>query len=44
MDAISSGDEDDDEHMSTDMLEDVRDSSQSHKNIIGREAGYKINV
>ena len=42
MDAISSGNESDAEPISTDMLEDIRDGSQSHPRINGREARYKI--
>ena len=33
MDAMDSGDESDDEPMSTDILEDIRDGSQSHPSI-----------
>ena len=40
MDAISSGDESDSEAMSTDILEDICDGSQSHPSINGREAHY----
>ena len=40
--ALSYGDESDDEAMSTDMLEDIRDGSQSHPNVNMREARYKI--
>ena len=36
------GDESDDENMSTKMLEDIRDGSQSHPNVNRREARYKI--
>ena len=42
MDAISSGNEYDAEPMSTDMLEDIPDGSQSHPRINGREARYRI--
>ena len=42
MDAIYSGDGSDNEPMSTDMLEDIRDGSQSHPIINRREAHYKI--
>ena len=42
MDAVSSGDEPDAEPMSTDMLEDIHDSSQSHTSINRRESRYKI--
>ena len=34
--------ESDDDHMSTDMLEYIRDGSQSHPNVNSREARYKI--
>ena len=42
MDAMDSGDESDDEVMSTEMLEDIRDGSQTHANVNMREARYKI--
>ena len=42
MDAINSGDESDHDLISTDMLEDIRDGSQTHPNINKREARYKI--
>ena len=42
MDAMSSGDESDDEAMSTYMFEDIRDGSQSHMSVNRREACYKI--
>ena len=42
IDAMDSGDESDDEHMSTEMLEDIRDVSQSHPSVNRREACYKI--
>ena len=42
MDAIDSGDESDDEPMSTDMLEDIPVRSYSHPNINRREVRYKI--
>ena len=42
MDEMSSGDEYDAETMSTDMLEDICDISQSHPSINRREARYKI--
>ena len=42
MDVMSSGDEYDDEPMSTDMLEDICDRSQSCPIINRREAQYKI--
>ena len=42
MDAINSGDESDHDLISTEMLEDIRDGSQTHPNINRREARYKI--
>ena len=42
MDAMSSGNESDAEHMSMDMSEDIRDGSQYHPNINRREARYNI--
>ena len=42
MDAISSVNESDDEPMSTDMLEDIRDGGQSHPSINRREERYMI--
>ena len=42
MDATSSGDEFDDEPMSTYMLEDIRYGSQYHPIVNRREARYKI--
>ena len=42
MDTMDSGDESDDEHMSTEILEDIRDRSQSHPNVNQRVARYKI--
>ena len=42
MDVMSSGDEYDNEPMSTDMLEDISDGSQSHLIINSREARYRI--
>ena len=41
MDVMYSGDESDDEHMSTEMLEDIHDGSQSHLNVNRRETHYK---
>ena len=38
MDAMDSGDESDHYLISTDMLEDIRDGSQSHPNVNKREA------
>ena len=42
MDAMDSGDGSDHDIISTDMLEDIRDGSQSHPNNNQREARYKI--
>ena len=42
MDVMDSGDESDDEPMSTEMLEDINDGSQSHPNVNRKEARYKI--
>ena len=42
MDAMSSGYESDAEPMSMDMLEDIRDGSQSHPSINRREARNNI--
>ena len=42
MDVMDSGDDSDDEPMSTDMLEDIRDGSKSHPSVNRREARYKI--
>ena len=42
MDAMDSGDESDNYLMSTEMLEDIRDGSQSHTNVNSREECYKI--
>ena len=42
MDAINSGDESDHDLVSTVMLEDIRDGSQTHPNVNRREARYKI--
>ena len=39
---MSSGDESEDETMSTDMLEDILDSGQSHTRINKRESRYRI--
>ena len=38
MDAMSSGNESDNEPMSTEMLEDICDGSQSHPSINSRDA------
>ena len=42
MDAMDSGDESDDEPISTDMLENICDGSQSHPDVNKRESRYKI--
>ena len=42
MDAMDSGNESDDDPISTDMLEDIHDISQYHPNINKREARYII--
>ena len=42
MDAINSGDELDHDIISTEMLEDICDRSQTHPNVNRREARYKI--
>ena len=42
MDAINSGDESDHDFISTEILEDIRDGSQTHPNVNRREARYKI--
>ena len=42
MDAVDSGNESDDEHMSIDMLEDIRDGIKSHPIVNRKEAPYKI--
>ena len=42
MDDIKSGDESDHDLISTEMLEDIRDGSQTHPNFNRREARYKI--
>ena len=42
MDAINSGDESDHDIISTEMLEDIRDGSQTHPNVKKREARYKL--
>ena len=41
-DALDSGDETDDELMSTEILEDIRDGIQSHPGVNRRDAHYKI--
>ena len=42
MDAIKYGDESDNDLISTEMLENIRDRSQTHPNVNRREARYKI--
>ena len=42
MNTISSGDESDEEPMPTEMLEDIRDGSQSHPGITRIEAHYNM--
>ena len=42
MDAMNSGDESDHDLISTEMLEDIRDGSQTHPNVYRTEARYKI--
>ena len=42
MDAINPGDESDHDLISTEMLEDIRDGSQTHPIVNKREARYKI--
>ena len=42
MDAINAGDESDNDIISTEMLEDIRDGSQTHPNVNKWEARYKI--
>ena len=42
MDAINYGDESDHDLISTDMLEEIRDRSQTHPKVNRREARYKI--
>ena len=42
MDAINYYDESDHDLISTEMLEDIRDGSQTHPNVNRREARYKI--
>ena len=42
MDAINSGDESDHDLISTEMLEDIRDGSQTHPNVNRRKKRYKI--
>ena len=42
MENLDSGDESDHDLISTEMLEDIRDGSQTHPNVNIREARYKI--
>ena len=42
MENINYGDESDHDPISTEMLEDIRDGSQTHTNVNRREARYKI--
>ena len=42
MDSINSGDGSDNDIISTEMLQDIRDGSQNHTNVNRREARYKI--
>ena len=42
MDAMNFGDESDHDLISTEMLEEIRDGSQTHPNVNIREARYKI--
>ena len=42
MDAINFGDDSDHDLISTEMLEYIRDGSQTHPNVNRREARYKI--
>ena len=42
MEDINSGDESDRDLISTEMLEDIRDGSQTHPNVNRRESRYKI--
>ena len=42
MDAINYGDKSDHDLISTEMLEDIRDGSQTHPTVNRREAHYKI--
>ena len=42
MEYINSGDESDHDFISTKMLQDICDVSQTHPNVIRREARYKI--
>ena len=42
MENLNSNEESDHDLLSTEMLEDIRDGSQTHPNINKREARYKI--
>ena len=42
IDAMDSGNESDHDLIPTEMLEDIRDGSQSHPNVNKKEACYKI--
>ena len=42
MENMNSGDESDHDLISTEMLEDICDVSQTHRNVNKREARYKI--
>ena len=42
MENLDSSDESDHDLISTEMLEDIRDGSQTHTNVNRREASYKI--
>ena len=42
MEDINSGHESDNDLISTEMLENIRDGSQTHPNVKRREASYKI--
>ena len=42
MDSMDSGDESEHDFIFTDMLENIRDGSQSHPNVNRREAFHKI--
>ena len=44
MEIINSGDESDHDLISTQMLQDIRDGSQTHPKINKREARYKIRI
>ena len=44
MDAMGSGDESEDEPMSTEILEDIRDGSKFHPRINRRDKRYKYAI